>query len=102
MVSASVTCYDEREISSPATHLHSDALNHCGRSCADRLASAGRSDTTEDKLGKKMKSPLLEGYVCVYLHRHPMPREAGRQAFPRKSSSASTAAPWPLSHLSHG
>lgn len=61
-----VTCYDERGISTPEIHLHSFDLNHCSRSCADRLPSAGRSDSTEDKLKKTTVSIIsIKLFMCV-------------------------------------
>lgn len=57
-----MTCHDEGEVRIPEIHLNSPAFNHCGRSRADRLPSAGRSDTT--KYTSKNPTLLGESYVC--------------------------------------
>lgn len=75
-----MTCYDEREISIPETHLHSSSFNHYGRSCADRLPSAGRSDTTEDALKKTHSLHYYEKVIyVVYIYTH-LSSMAGKHA----------------------
>lgn len=77
-----MTYYDERERSIPETHLHPSAFNHCGRSCADRLPSPGRSDTTEDKF-EKQTVPIIKIklYIWAYIHTSNLSRfKAGKHA----------------------
>lgn len=45
-------CHEDGEVRIPETHLNSSAFNYRGRSGADRLPSAGRSDTTKYTLKK--------------------------------------------------
>lgn len=61
-----MTCHDEGEVRIPEIHLNSSAFNHCGRRCADRLPSAGRSDTT--KYTSKKPTLLGESYVCESIY----------------------------------
>lgn len=62
-----MTCHDDGEVRISETHLNSSAFNHCGRSSADRLPSAGRSDTTKYTL---KKPHIIRRKLCTWIYVH--------------------------------